>query len=108
VVSGEFVNYIGSTPSFHQDSLLMYSEANNFNLAAKQRGELTLSNLPDPLNTSQFAPTADSTKINITFHFKSEDNRADKDYDVTKYAPLDFRNNDTLTTTYTLSNYYAY
>lgn len=50
---------------------------------------------------------ADTTVINLQISVNTGDNEA-PDYDPAKYAPIDFRINDTIRTTYILADYYAY
>jgi hypothetical protein len=59
-------------------------------------------NLPD---TSTFRANSDSTKIFFQVNFNSGDNLLDY---YPRYTDIDFRTNDTLQHTFTLSNYYAY
>jgi hypothetical protein len=58
-----------------------------------------------------FSPDADSLEIDFELSISTKDNVApvdNGDYDASKYAPIDFRWNDTTRTSYKLSNYYAY
>jgi hypothetical protein len=56
--------------------------------------------------------TADSIHINLNILFDTGDNKIktaiEGDYDFDVFSPIDFRNNDSITTAYTLSNFYAY
>jgi hypothetical protein len=64
---------------------------------------------PPPLDF--FSSDADSLEINFELSLSTKDNVVpvnNGDYDVAKYAPVDFRWNDTTRTNYLLSNYYAY
>ncbi|HEY5825668.1 MAG TPA: T9SS type A sorting domain-containing protein [Cyclobacteriaceae bacterium] len=58
-----------------------------------------------------FSPDADSLEIDLELSLSTKDNVApadNGDYIAAKYAPVDFRWNDTTRTHYRLSNYYAY
>ena len=58
-----------------------------------------------------FSPDADSLEIDFELSLSTKDNVApadNGDYDAAKYAPVDFRWNDTTRTNYLLSNFYAY
>lgn len=66
---------------------------------------------PVALDTAIFNPSADSIHIELQLIINSKDNvvPADNgDYISARYAPIDFRSNDTILFTYKLSDYYAY
>ncbi len=63
------------------------------------------------LSASLFDPSADSFRINVRVSLSTKDNvpPADNgDYIAAKYAPIDFRVNDTTRAEYFLQKYYAY
>jgi hypothetical protein len=70
-----------------------------------QRITVTASEIPDPDDVSQFDPDADSISIVLKGVVVSDDMNETTAPD---YLPIDFRTNDTLSTTYHLNNYYAY
>lgn len=63
-----------------------------------------IKNLPDTTDAAQFDPTADSTRIKLTFRITGDDS----DPQAPGFAPVDFTVNDTLSVTYWLRDYYAY
>ncbi len=54
-----------------------------------------------------FDKKADSVTIKLKIGLTSRDNDPTRDY-TANYSPVDFRNNDTIRSTYTLSSFYAY
>jgi len=71
-------------------------------LPSRQRSVRNINNL---LDASDFVTDADSAKITIKVGFNSGD--LNEDY-FSRYIPIDFRVNDTIEHTFSLSNYYAY
>jgi len=74
-------------------------------------GETEAVLLRDPLVDFSDIPAADSARVTIEIILDAEDNKPISeggDYDPSKYAPIDFRQNDTLTSTIFLTDYYAY
>jgi Secretion system C-terminal sorting domain len=78
-------------------------------LLYQQQRTVTLNTMPGPL---AFDPTADSIHIKLGVIFDSGDNKTktltEGDYDFNVFSPIEFRTNDSITTQYILSNYYAY
>jgi hypothetical protein len=70
-----------------------------------ERARVRMENIPDTSNPQQFSPTADSMDIDLQVKVISGDNL---DSSRPGFLPVDFRINDTLTTTYRLKDYYAY
>ncbi|MEJ2005963.1 MAG: T9SS type A sorting domain-containing protein, partial [Cyclobacteriaceae bacterium] len=67
--------------------------------------------LRQPLPDFSDIPEADSARVRIEIILDAEDNKTiaeGGDYDPSKYAPIDFRQNDTLRSTFYLTDYYAY
>lgn len=71
-------------------------------LPSRQRSVRNINNL---LDASDFVTDADSAKITVKVGFNSGD--LNEDY-FSRYIPIDFRVNDTIEHTFSLSNYYAY
>jgi len=77
-------------------------------LLGLQRKKFSLVKLP-PL--SQLNNDADSAIIKIGLRLSTKDNQTianNGDYDPIKYSPIKFTSNDTLSSSHTLSKYYAY
>lgn len=106
-------NYFGTSSTTHDQTL--DSPAGLF-ITAFGKTEVPLVNLPDLSNTVFFDRQADSTTVTLKTILTSSDNISiyatppddNADYDDLIYAPIDFRVNDTLQTSYTISDYYAY
>lgn len=79
----------------------------------KQRRTVTLQNYPDPGNPSQFDPDADSIRVRLRARLFSgdvvniQDGQPSPDYKP-RYQPIDFRSNDTTSTSFMIKDYYAY
>jgi hypothetical protein len=94
-------NYTNGTGSNSFNGVLDFEEGIGA-LPSLGRATYQLKNLPA---TSNFNPVADSADIFLKLGFNSGDN----DYDYyTRYEPIDFRVNDTVTHTFKLRDYYAY
>jgi hypothetical protein len=78
--------------------------SNEFGLQNLQFKEQTISKLP---LTSHFDKMSDSVTIKLKVGLESGDNDLTRDY-TANYSPIDFRNNDTISSTHHLSSYYAY
>lgn len=78
-------------------------------LIFKQQRLVTLNTMPDP---AIFDQTADSINLKVNIVFDTGDNKikttTEGDYDFNVFSPLEFRANDSISATYTLSNFYAY
>ncbi|WP_127123618.1 T9SS type A sorting domain-containing protein [Chryseotalea sanaruensis] len=106
-------NYFGETFTEHDATL--DSPAGLF-ISAFGKIETPIENLPDLANTTFFDRQADSTTVTLKTILTSSDNISiytipeedNADYDDLIYAPIDFRVNDTLQTSYNISDYYAY
>ena len=75
--------------------------------------EITITKMPDPVNDQPdiFDSEADSIDFKFTFTIDKSDNKDpddETDYNPFKYAPIDFRFNDTLQVAYALRSAYAY
>jgi hypothetical protein len=70
---------------------------------------ITFTTMPDP---DLFDQNADSININLKIEFDTGDNKiktaTEGDYDFNVFSPIEFRSNDTISTSFILSNYYAY
>ncbi len=64
--------------------------------------------IPDSLNTTYFNPLALRTDITYKFNIQFQDDPDDDDESQSAPDPAPFNKNDTLRTTYTLADYYAY
>ncbi len=101
-----FRNYTGGTATDH--TILFGTGGvgpNGGLMAPSERARVRIENKPDVTDPQQFSPTADSIDIDLQVKVISGDNL---DSGRPGYLPVDFRINDTLTTTYRLKNYYAY
>lgn len=86
---------------------------NNVNIGSEltfnQNRVVTLQTVPDPLT---FDATADSIQIKLTIGFDTGDDKiktsTEGDYDFDVFTPITFKNNDSVSATYKLANYYAY
>jgi hypothetical protein len=72
-------------------------------LGSSERRTITMATFPN--NPAFFDPLADSIDLLLNVKINSGDNAADYD---PQFAPMDFRNNDTLTAHVHVRNYYAY
>jgi hypothetical protein len=70
-----------------------------------ERARVRMENIPDTSDPQQFNPAADSIDIELDIKVISGDNL---DSSRPNFLPIDFRINDTLSTTYRLKDYYAY
>jgi hypothetical protein len=94
-------NYTNGIGSNSFDGVLEFEEGIGA-LPSLSRATYQLKNLPP---VSNFNPAADSANIFLKLGFNSGDN----DYDYySRYEPIEFRVNDTITHTFKLSDYYAY
>jgi Secretion system C-terminal sorting domain len=105
-VSMETFKQASSTASFIKlDSARSAGDA----LVYKTFHEVSLNKIP---GFSQFDQEADSIQMNLFLKFNTADNEVKTDstgdYRPEVYAPVDFRSNDTLSTSYSLSSFYAY
>lgn len=97
----KITNYLNGTGSNSFNGVLDFEEGIGA-LPSLGRATYQLLNLPA---TSNFNPLADSADIVVKLGFNSGDN----DYDYySRYAPIDFRVNDTITYAFRLTDYYAY
>jgi hypothetical protein len=86
---------------------------NNVNIGSEltflQNRVVTLQTIPDPLT---FDATADSIHIKLTVGFDTGDDKiktaTEGDYDFDVFNPITFKNNDSVSASYILSNFYAY
>ncbi len=78
-------------------------------LVFKQNRVVTLNTLPDP---SSWDASADSINMKLSVFFDTGDNKVktptEGDYDFNVFNPIEFRTNDSISTSYALSNFYAY
>ena len=78
-------------------------------LLYKQQRTVTLNTMP---HVGAFDQTSDSIHIKLGIIFDSGDNKiktpTEGDYDFNVFNPIEFRTNDSISTQYILSNYYAY
>lgn len=85
----------------------------NFNIGSElvfnQQRVVTLQTIPDP---TTFDSTADSINIKLTVVFDTGDDKVktptEGDYDFTVFTPLAFKTNDSISSGYILSDFYAY
>jgi hypothetical protein len=70
-----------------------------------ERVTVKLDTLPDPADPLQFDPTADAIDVQLKLKVISSDSI---DAERPAFLPLDFRVNDTISTWYSLKDYYAY
>lgn len=97
----KITNYTNGVGNVSYNSILDFEQPLP-SLPSLERSTYQLVNLPD---ASNFDPLADSAEVVATIAFNSGDN--DEDY-FSRYEPIDFLLNDTLTHTFQSSNYYAY
>lgn len=69
--------------------------------------EYAVRQIPQRPGDVSFSMPADVSEIQVKIGINSGDNDASRDY-FSRYSPIDFRVNDTIRQTFTLSNYYAY
>jgi len=103
-----FITHFGTTPPVVKKIPLDVAQDPGTLLQGLQFLNLTLATLP-PVNA--FNPAADSIAIRFKYGMSTKDNvpiSNNGDYDPAKFSPIDFRINDTIRTSYTLSSYYAY
>jgi hypothetical protein len=74
-------------------------------MAPFERVKTRLSTLPNPDDALQFNPLADSVHVKLRMKVISSDS---VDQERAKFSPIDLRVNDTVSTNYILSDYYAY
>lgn len=78
-------------------------------LTFKQNRLVALQTIPDPLTLDA---TADSIHIKVTVAFDTGDDKiktaTEGDYDFDVFSPIIFKNNDSVSASYVLSNFYAY
>lgn len=105
-VSGELVSTFSNQLDFD----------GNLALAPFERKEYQLKTLPDWDNGDVFSAASDSTILTFQLILTSNDNLSiyaipkdpAADYDDLIYSPINFRSNDTVQTSYTINDYYAY
>ncbi len=106
-------NYFGESYTEHNEAL---DSLEGFFIDAFAKMDTAIIKLPDLGNTVFFDRLADSTIVTLKTILTSSDNisiyaipeEENADYDDLIYAPIDFRVNDTLETSYNISDYYAY
>lgn len=103
-----FTSYENSIATQYTETLV------NFDVIKKNSGLMTFLErypvqfkvLPDPSNPLHFNPNADSLiRVKVDVSISSDDTNPT---DFVPFAPLDFVSNDTVSTTYSLEDYYAY
>lgn len=96
-------------------TILLDSAEGTF-LNAFSKTEIELANIPATGDLNLFDPAADSITLELESILTSSDNisiyeipkKNNADYNDLIYAPIDFRSNDTVRTSYTINDYYAY
>jgi len=103
-VVGEYKNYIGGSATTVVEPLVTYAPVGSGIFAPQQRVREKMKGIVDP-TPPRFNPAADSIDVTLKITLISGD-----DIDPLKatFTPIDFRINDTLSTTYHLDDYYAY
>jgi len=97
----KITNYTGSTSNVSYDGILDFEEGLEA-LPSLERATYQIVNLPD---VSTFDTLADNADIFVKIGFDSGDN--EEDYH-SRYNPINFLLNDTLTHTFILTDFYAY
>jgi hypothetical protein len=95
-------NYSDGTPT-----VVLDSEELTGPLAPLPSREYASREIPSRPGDANFSVPADSSEIHVKVGINSGDNDNTRDY-FSRYIPIDFRINDTVSRTFTLSNYYAY
>lgn len=102
-------NYTGGTPAITYSASPDGGETafnpSDFGIPVLQHATAQTKAVPN--NPSYFDQEADSTEVNVEIAINGGDNEPLKDF-YPRYDDIDFRWNDTLRHTFTLSNYYAY
>lgn len=95
-------NYSDGTPA-----VILDNEEFTGSLTPLPSREHASRQIPQRPDDASFSVIADSSKIHVKTGINSGDNDGTRDY-FSRYMPIDFRVNDTVSRTFTLSNYYAY
>lgn len=106
--NARFLNYIGEDPPIQHAVNLINSRGVKGETGAMlpfERVSVRLDTLPDVDDPLQFNPDADLIEVQLKMRVISSDSI---DPELPLFLPLDFRVNDTISTTYTLKDYYAY
>lgn len=78
-------------------------------LTFKEQQVVTLNSVPDSLS---YGDAPDSVNMKLSIIFDTGDNKiktaTEGDYDFAVFNPIEFRNNDSISATFVLSNFYAY
>lgn len=102
-------NYTGSTPALSYNGSPDGGETSfnpsGFEIPVLQHATAQTKAIPN--QAAYFNQNADSTKVNVEITINGGDNDPLKDYYL-RYTGINFRSNDKLEHTFTLSNYYAY
>lgn len=96
-------HYTGGSPTVTFDGVVE-SEGSMAPLPSRQHAVRPIHALPD---LSNFSVPADSSSIFVQIQVTSGDMDPGRDY-FSRYIPIDFKLNDSVSQTFTLSNYYAY
>jgi hypothetical protein len=112
--SGQFINYFKDSPPVSYSKTFVSNRgirpgADNRPAGTMAPFERVSSKydtlLPDVNDAQQFNPAAKAVDVKIKIHLTSGD---DKDDDGLNFLPIDFRVNDTISSTYHLQDQYAY
>lgn len=107
-VNAKFYQYTGEDPVVIYGKNLIKSrgvKGESGVMLPYERVTVQLDTLPDPGDPLQFDPEADAIDIQLKVKVISSDSI---DAERPAFLPLDFRVNDTTSTSYSLRNYYAY
>lgn len=97
------INYTSGVASTVFDGVVEADRSIGDPLNSREYSERQINLLPYPFT---FSP-ADSSEIFVKVIVNTQDNNANTDY-FARYNPINFRSNDSISHTFTLSNYYAY
>lgn len=101
-----FKNYTGGTANIHTISFTpKLNGVGEGIMGPGQRTRVRIDSVANANDPQQFSPTADSIDIDLQIRVISGDLQ---DSGRPGFLPIDFRINDTLTTSYKLKDYYAY
>jgi hypothetical protein len=104
----EYTSFTDEIPSVFSKNLVtagLVGDALGIPPNGRARVEMNSGSLPDANNPMEFNPTADSIDITMKMTVLSGDSGDDLRFD---FPDIDFRINDTITTTFHLRSFYAY